>query len=96
MLEDKVKQKRAHSVQMENRNKMIMTGITDVVSFDLNKVILQSDYGVITIKGDNLHVNKLSVDKGELDVDGVIASFDYSELNTYSAKGESIFNRLFK
>ncbi len=96
MLEDKVKQKRAHSVQMENRNKMIMTGITDVVSFDLNKVILQSDYGVITIKGDNLHVNKLSVDKGELDVDGVITAFEYSELSTYSAKGESIFNRLFK
>jgi len=96
MMEEKIKQKRSHKLNMENRNKIEMTGITDVISFDLNKVVLESDYGVITIKGSNLHVNKLSVEKGELDVDGSITAVDYSEVNSYAKKGESIVNRLFR
>ena len=59
-----------HAVRMEDRKKAQFTGITDVVSFEPSKVILESDYGVIVIKGESLHVNKLSVEKGELDVDG--------------------------
>lgn len=55
--------KHAHKVSMSNRSKLEMTGISDVVSFDLTKVLLESDYGVITIKGQNLHVNRLSVEK---------------------------------
>lgn len=50
-------------MHMENRNKLEMTGIVDVISFDLNKVILESDCGMITIKGANLHVSRLSVEK---------------------------------
>lgn len=96
MMDEKIKQKRSHKLHMEDRNKIEMTGITDVISFDLNKVILESDYGVITIKGSNLHVNKLSVEKGELDVDGSIMSVDYSEVNSYAKKGESFVNRLFR
>lgn len=44
--------------------------------------MLESDYGVIVIKGDALHVNKLSVEKGELDVDGRIDSIVYSQNST--------------
>lgn len=62
-MEEKVKQKRLHKMHMENRNKLEMTGIVDVISFDLNKVILESDCGMITIKGANLHVSRLSVEK---------------------------------
>lgn len=62
-MEEKVKQKRLHKMHMENRNKLEMTGIVDVISFDLNKVILESDCGMITIKGVNLHVSRLSVEK---------------------------------
>ena len=58
-----------HTVHMEDRKKVEFTGITDVISFEPVKVMLESDYGVIVIKGDALHVNKLSVEKGELDVD---------------------------
>ena len=56
-----------HTVHMEDRKKVEFTGITDVISFEPVKVMLESDYGVIVIKGDALHVNKLSVEKGELD-----------------------------
>lgn len=95
-MEEKMKQKRSHKMHMEDRRKLEMTGISDVISFDLNKVILESDYGVITIKGTNLHVNRLSVEKGELDVDGNIQAFEYSEASSYAKKGESLVSRLFK
>lgn len=95
-MEEKIKQKRLHKMHMENRNKLEMTGISDVISFDLNKVVLESDYGMITIKGSNLHVNRLSVEKGELDVDGTIEGFAYSEINSYAKKGESVLGRLFR
>ncbi len=95
-MEEKSKQKRSHRLHMEDRRKMEMTGITDVISFDLNKVILESDYGMICIKGSNLHVNRLSVEKGELDIDGTIESIVYSDVNSYAKKGESIIGRLFK
>ena len=71
-----------HTVHMEDRKKVEFTGITDVISFEPVKVMLESDYGVIVIKGDALHVNKLSVEKGELDVDGRIDSIVYSQNST--------------
>lgn len=95
-MDEKIKQKRLHKMHMENRNKLEMTGISDVISFDLNKVILESDYGMITIKGSNLHVNRLSVEKGELDIDGTIEGFVYSEISSYAKKGESVLGRLFR
>ena len=71
-MEEKIKQRRSHRLNMEDRKRLEMTGISDVISFDLNKILLETDYGVVTVKGDNLHVNRLSVEKGELDIDGSI------------------------
>ena len=88
--------KHAHKVSMSNRSKLEMTGISDVISFDLTKVLLESDYGVITIKGQNLHVNRLSVEKGELDIDGTVQAIEYSDKDNFSKKGESWFGKLLK
>ena len=85
-----------HTVRMEDRKKVEFTGITDVISFEPVKVMLESDYGVIVIKGDTLHVNKLSVEKGELDVDGRIDSLVYSQNSPAGKKGEALVNRLFR
>lgn len=85
-----------HTVHMEDRKKAEFTGITDVISFEPVKVMLESDYGVIVIKGDALHVNKLSVEKGELDVDGRIDSIVYSQNSIAGKKGEPLINRLFR
>lgn len=95
-MEEKIKQRRSHKVHMEDRKRMEMTGIEDVVSFDPNKVVLESDYGVITIKGNNLHVNRLSVEKGELDIDGTVDCILYSESGAYGKKSESLMGRLFR
>lgn len=85
-----------HTVRMEDRKKAQFTGITDVISFEPSKVILESDYGVIVIKGESLHVNKLSVEKGELDVDGRVDSLVYSQDSISMKKGDSLVNRLFR
>ena len=79
-MEEKIKQRRSHRLNMEDRKRLEMTGISDVISFDLNKILLETDYGVVTVKGDNLHVNRLSVEKGELDIEqhtviGIFGSF---------------------
>lgn len=95
-MEEKIKQRRSHRLNMEDRKRLEMTGISDVISFDLNKILLETDYGVVTVKGENLHVNRLSVEKGELDIDGSIQSLDYSEVSSFGKKGESFLSRLMR
>ena len=66
------------------------------MSFDENEIILETDQGMLMIKGNELHVNRLTLDKGEVDVDGRIDSFTYSEQSSLGSKGESLLSRLFK
>lgn len=67
-----------------------------MLSFDENEIILETDQGMLMIKGSDLHVNRLMLDKGEVDIDGKFDSFTYSEQTSMSAKGESLLARLFK
>ena len=57
---------------------------------------LETEQGMLMIKGNDLHVNRLTLDKGEVDVDGRIDSFTYSEQSGVAGKGESFLSRLFK
>ena len=95
-MEEKARLARKHAFSMENRERAQITGVNDVISFDLEKVILETDYGMVLIKGDDLHVRRLSVEKGEVDLDGRIYAVEYSEISSYAKKGESVIARLFK
>ncbi|MDE5908886.1 MAG: sporulation protein YabP [Lachnospiraceae bacterium] len=88
--------KRAHKLILNNRRSCNLTGVNDVLSFDEHEIILETEQGMLMIKGMELHVNRLMLDKGEVDVDGRIDSFTYSEQSGMSAKGESLLSRLFK
>lgn len=88
--------KRAHKVVLSNRRTCNLTGVNDVLSFDENEIILETEQGMLMIKGGELHVNRLTLDKGEVDVDGRIDSFTYSEQAGMGSKGESLLSRLFK
>lgn len=88
--------KRAHKLILNNRRSCNLTGVNDVLSFDEHEIILETEQGMLMIKGMELHVNRLMLDKGEVDVDGRIDSFTYSEQSAMSAKGESLLSRLFK
>lgn len=87
---------RPHKVIMENRSSSSITGIRDVVSFNENQVVLDTDMGLLTIKGKDLHVSRLTVEKGEADVDGTIDSLVYSSNEALRKSAESWFVRLFK
>ena len=88
--------KRAHKMVLSNRRTCNLTGVCDVLSFDVNEIILETDLGILMIKGNELHVNRLTLEKGEVDVEGRIDSFTYSEQLGTAAKGESLLTRLFR
>lgn len=84
-----------HRLSVNGRKNADMTGVTDVIAFDMNEVLLETELGMLMIKGKDLHVNKLNLEKGEVDIDGTIDSLTYSEVSDYSKKGESLVKRLF-
>lgn len=86
----------SHRLIVNNRKGGSLNGITDVIAFDMNEVLLETELGMLMIKGKDLHVNRLNLEKGEVDIDGTIDSLTYSEVSDYSKKGESLFGRLFR
>ena len=95
-MEEKIGSNRQHKLILQNRSKGNITGICDVVSFDENEVVLDTDMGLLTIKGKELHVSRLTLEKGEVDIEGTIDSMVYSSNEALRKSGESLFTRLFK
>ncbi len=87
---------RQHKIMMTDRGICNITGVCDVLSFDVAEILLETEQGMLMIKGNDLHVSRLMLDKGEVDVDGKIDSLTYSENAGCGAKGESLLSRLFK
>ena len=87
---------RDHACRLENRNAASLTGVREVVSFDENQVVMDTDMGLLTIKGKELHVSRLTLEKGEVDIEGTIDSCVYSSNEALRKSGESLFTRLFK
>lgn len=88
--------KRVHKLVMSNRRTCNLTGVSDVLSFDENEIILETDQGMLMMKGKELHVSRLMLDKGEVDVDGRIDSITYSEQGMKSERTDSLLGRLFR
>lgn len=80
---------------LENRKKLNITGVLDVLSFDDQMVIVETELGLLTVKGNNLRINKLSTDTEEVCVEGDIFNLAYSEKNTVG-KETSLFGKIFK
>ena len=87
---------KAHKLVVNNRKTSMMTGILDVLAFDLNEVLLETEQGMLMVKGKDLHVNRLSLEKGEVDLAGQIDSIAYSDVQHMNKKNENLFAKLFK
>ena len=87
--------KGTHNLNLYSRQSAIITGVKDVLSFDAGEVLLDTEQGVLMIRGAELHVSRLTLEKGEVDVDGRIDSLTYSDTG-YGKAGESFLGRLFK
>jgi len=80
---------------LENREKLNISGVLDVLSFDDQVVVIETELGLLTVKGDNLRINKLSIDTSEVMVEGEIYNLQYSEKDL-NKKGTSIIGKIFK
>ena len=87
---------KAHKLILSNRRTGTITGVSDVISFDITEILLETEQGMLMIKGADLHVNRLTLEKGEVDIEGRIDSLAYSDVTSFQKQGESLIGRLFK
>lgn len=80
---------------LENRQKLSISGVLDVLSFDDQVVIVETELGLLNIKGENLRINKLSIDTSEVIIEGDIYSLLYSDKSS-DKKGNSLIGKIFK
>lgn len=93
MSEEKKNVKLSHNLILKERKSLNITGVLDVDSFDDNAVVAYTDLGELTIKGSNLHINKINLDSGDLEIDGEVYSLEYAE-DRPAEKG--FFSKLFR
>lgn len=84
----------SQNIILENRKKLSVSGVEDVDSFDEDSVVLFTQAGKLTVKGEGLHINKLSVETGDVTIDGDITSLVYSDAE--KAKKGSFLSGIFK
>ena len=80
--------KKPHSLRLENRSSLTLSGVTDMGAFDEENVTAYTDYGCLSVSGSNL----LNVAKGILELSGEITAMVYS---SKTSKEKNIFKRLF-
>jgi sporulation protein YabP len=87
---------RSHNLSMENRQRIILTGVVNVGSFNDQEIILETVLGMLVVKGMSLHMNRLNLETGDLMIDGNVNSCIYSEKQDFKTKGAGFFSKLFK
>ena len=83
------------NIVLENREKLSISGVQDVLSFDDQIVILETELGLLTVKGENLRINKLSLDTAEVIIEGEISSLSYSQKSIEKSSG-TLLSKIFK
>ena len=80
---------------LENRGKLSISGVVDVLSFDDQVVIVETELGLLTVKGENIRINKLSIDTSEVIIEGEISYLAYTD-NNQQREGQSLLSKIFK
>lgn len=97
MNEDKKSLKpKVQNLILENRERLNVSGVIDVESFNDETVIIDTELGVLVVRGVDLHISKLNLDSSELSVEGDIVSCEYSDRDGTRGKGGGFFARMFK
>ncbi|NMA85189.1 MAG: sporulation protein YabP [Epulopiscium sp.] len=85
-----------HTLFLREREKISITGVLDVLTFDEETVILETERGMLTLRGLQLHIQRLDLEKQELELQGDLDSLMYSDSHTYGRSGGSFLSKLFK
>lgn len=80
-----------HKLTLNERKALTMTGVTEVVSFDDTAVILRTELGTLVVQGKDLQLKTLSLDGGQVAVDGTVSAMVYEE----NQDGRGLMRRLF-
>lgn len=94
--EKKVSTNVLQNIILENRSKLTITGVLDVLSFDDQIIVVETELGLLTIKGENLRINKLSIDSSEVIVEGDIINLGYTEKEMDKKGNNSFLGKIFK
>ncbi len=92
--EIKIEDKRSNLL-LENRKKLTINGVVEVINFNENQILLNTDVGMMIIKGQQLKMNKLDVQNGDVVISGKIDAFVYTS-GISKVKKDSIISRLFR
>ena len=93
MAEEKRKNGR-HTLLMEEREKVRIGGVMEVMSFDEEGIMMETACGLLMLKGAGLHIGKLDLESGDVTVDGSIDSITYSD-GSFTEK-HSLLGKLFR
>ena len=66
-------------IELSGRESLTVSGVEDVVSFDEHEILLDTLEGTLLLRGEGMHINKLSVESGELQIEGLIDTLEYSD-----------------
>jgi len=68
-----------HILNMQNREKLSLTGVADVSGFDENVIVLVTSLGPLTVRGEGLHIDRIDLNEGHLEVRGKVSDLSYEE-----------------
>ena len=77
--ENRPRAEAAHHIILEEREQLSVSGVEEVESFDEERIVMRTVLGELTVTGSGLHVGKLSLDTGELSVEGMVNDLSYSD-----------------
>lgn len=83
-----------HTLTMEERERLRIGGVLEVLSFDEEGVMMETTCGLLLLKGNGIHIGRLDLDSGDVTVEGMIDSITYSD-GTFTEK-HSILGKLFR
>jgi sporulation protein YabP len=84
-----------HNVLIEGREKLSITGVKDVISFDENTIVLSTEMGGLILKGTGLHISRLNTEDGNLNIEGYVQACDYTDKSD-TRKTKGFFSSIFK
>ncbi len=85
-----------HSISLVDRENLYITGVLDVISFDEELVIAETEKGVILVRGEDLHISRLNLENNELNVQGYVHGINYEDEINYGKNKQSLLLKIFK
>lgn len=89
------REKRGHRLTIDNRKNGTISGVVDVLAFDVNEICLETELGLLTIRGKELHISRLTLERGEVDLEGSVDALVYSN-GGGKGKNKGAWKRLFQ